>query len=358
MSPPCESYLRGRPARRALRSFYPLHVRICDELPARPAAGLRRGRRHLHRLRLLLVVLDDLGRARPPVRRRHGRPRSDSARTASSSRWRATTATCCSTSWRAASRSSGSSRRRTSPTAAREKGIPTEVRRSSASGPAPRSPHGTARPTSSSATTSSPTSRTSSTSSAGLRALVADDGAGLAGVPAPAAADRGPAVRHDLPRALLLPHAAHRQRPRWPRPASRSSTSRSCRPTVARCASWRCPWRRRRASRRSGAEGAGGRGGRRAAHRRGPRRLRRGGPRHQGDLLDVPDRGRPGRPVGRRVRRSRQGQHAAEPLRHPRGPAAVHGRPQPAQARHVPARDAHPDPRAGAARRGAPRLHR
>ena len=33
------------------------------------------------------------------------------------------------------------------------------------------------------------------------------------------------------------------------------------------------------------------------------------------------------------IRRPRQGQHAAEPLRHPVGPALVHGRPQPGQAR-------------------------
>ena len=46
------------------------------------------------------------------------------------------------------------------------------------------------------------------------------------------------------------------------------------------------------------------------------------------------------------VRRPGQGQHAPEPLRHPVGPALLHGRPQPVQAGEVPARHAHPDLRA------------
>ena len=50
---------------------------------------------------------------------------------------------------------------------------------------------------------------------AGLRALVKDSGAGDAGVPAPAPADRAAAVRHDLPRALLVPVAADREPRAW-----------------------------------------------------------------------------------------------------------------------------------------------
>ena len=59
---------------------------------------------------------------------------------------------------------------------------------------------------------------------------------------------------------------------------------------------------------------------------------------------------------GRRLRRAGQGQHAAQLLRHPAGPARLHGRPQPLQARPVHAR--HPDPgaAAGADRRGPARL--
>ena len=45
------------------------------------------------------------------------------------------------------------------------------------------------------------------------------------------------------------------------------------------------------------------------------------------------------------LRRAGQGQHAAELLRHPAGPARLHGRPQPVQARPVHPR--HPDPGAG-----------
>ena len=61
--------LRARgPARRA-RIFYPLHVRLCDVMPARAASRVRARRGHLLRLRLLLVVLRLLGRAREAVRR-------------------------------------------------------------------------------------------------------------------------------------------------------------------------------------------------------------------------------------------------------------------------------------------------
>ena len=49
------------------------------------------------------------------------------------------------------------------------------------------------------------------------------------------------------------------------------------------------------------------------------------------------------RPVGGRIRRPGQGEHAAQPLRHPIGPALLHGRPEPVQAREVPARHAYPD---------------
>ena len=58
-------------------------------------------------------------------------------------------------------------------------------------------------------------------------------------VPASGAADRGEPVRHDLPRALLLLLVPHRARGAGARTGSRCSTSRSCRPTAARCASTR-----------------------------------------------------------------------------------------------------------------------
>ncbi len=51
---------------------------------------------------------------------------------------------------------------------------------------------------------------------AGLAALVKPDRPGDAGVPAPAAPHRAQPVRHDLPRALPVPVAAHRDAGRWP----------------------------------------------------------------------------------------------------------------------------------------------
>ena len=56
--------------------------------------------------------------------------------------------------------------------------------------------------------------------------------------------------------------------------------------------------------------------------------------------------------AGRRLRRAGQGQHAAQPRGHPVGPAGVHGRPEPLQARQVPARHPHPDPPTRGDRRG------
>ena len=72
-------------------------------------------RRHLHRVRLLLVLFGQLGRARAPLRRGDDRALRARTRTAAWSRSRATTATCCSTSCAAAFRCSASSRRPTSP---------------------------------------------------------------------------------------------------------------------------------------------------------------------------------------------------------------------------------------------------
>ena len=72
---------------------------------------------------------------------------------------------------------------------------------------------------------------------AGMKVLLKPRRRDHDGVPAPAAADRGEPVRHDLPRALLVllvPDRAHAcSRPT----ACGCSTSRSCRRTAARCAS-------------------------------------------------------------------------------------------------------------------------
>ena len=69
------------------------------------------------------------------------------------------------------------------------------------------------------------------------------------------------------------------------------------------------------------------------------------------DLLTFLRRSPHQRAARRRVRRTGQGQHPAQPLRHSRGPARLHRRSQPAQAGPVPPRNAHPDPRTRAHRR-------
>ena len=122
MSPLCESYV---PAERvnAMEPFYPLHAQGLRELPARAARGVRHaGRGHLQRVRVLLVVLRLVGRARAQLRRDGGRALRARPRAASSWRSRATTATCCSTSSSAASRRSASSRPPTSPRSRRSTG--------------------------------------------------------------------------------------------------------------------------------------------------------------------------------------------------------------------------------------------
>ena len=113
LSPLANSYLacRGARAGRALLPAPRLRVRA---VPARPAPDGGYSGGDLQRLRVLLVVLRLVAGACPALRRRRGgAARARSAR-AGSSRSPRTTATCCSTSWSAGSRCSGSSPRRTS----------------------------------------------------------------------------------------------------------------------------------------------------------------------------------------------------------------------------------------------------
>ena len=74
---------------------------------------------------------------------------------------------------------------------------------------------------------------------------------------------------------------------------------------------------------RRGRAGARRRGGRRAAHARGPRRFRQRGRGGTQRPRRVPHRAEPRGQAGRGVRRARQGQHPAEPLRHPGRPGGV-----------------------------------
>ena len=72
MSPLCESYV---PAERlgAMEPFYPLHVRVCEQLSAGAARGVRGAGGDLHRVRLLLLLLGLLGRSRARLRGVGGR---------------------------------------------------------------------------------------------------------------------------------------------------------------------------------------------------------------------------------------------------------------------------------------------
>ena len=88
-----------------------------------------------------------------------------------------------------------------------------------------------------------------------------------------------------------------------------------------------------------------------------PRGFRPGRAEDQERPARLPARRGPRGQVGGRLRRPRQGEHAAQPLRDPVGPALVHRRPEPGQAREIPARYAYPDLRARAPGRNPARLH-
>ena len=185
---------------------------------------------------------------------------------------------------------------------------------SSARRPGRGSPRTTAARTSSSPTTCSRTCPTSSTSPTVCARLVADDGRRHHRDPAPAAPDRGPAVRHHLPRAFLLPVAAHHPAGARHGRADRHRRRGTGVPTAVRCGHGRCPQSRHR-RRRSGSPGSWPT--RRDAGLdtlRGPlgvrRRGRRGPQRHH----RVPHRPVSGRGHGGRLRCPGQGEHPAQPL--------------------------------------------
>ena len=167
-SPLANSYLSAADLARA-ELFLPLVRLRLRALLALPVAGVRDAGGDLHRLRLFLLLLDQLARACPPLRRRDDaalRPRDRRARSSRSPR---TTATCCGTSSSAASRCSASSRRPTSPRrraswASRPRSVSSAARP-----PGSSSARGLRAPISCSATTCSPTSPTSTTSSAAWR---------------------------------------------------------------------------------------------------------------------------------------------------------------------------------------------
>ena len=220
-----------------MEPFYPLRALVCARVLPRAARGVRdAASRSSPRLRVLLVVLDELARARPPLRRgddRALRPRRGAAR---SSRSR---------------RNDGYLLQYFV-----ERGIPVLGIEPAANvaevgdregHPDARSQFFGARPRRDlRAASTRPTccSRNNVLAHvpdlndfvAGMKVLLAPGGVHHDRVPAPAAADRRRPVRHDLPRALLVLLVPHR-RACSRRTGCGSSTSRSCRRTAARCAS-------------------------------------------------------------------------------------------------------------------------
>ena len=243
-------------------------------LPAGPDPAADHARGDLHRVRLLLLLLDLLGRARAAVRRRRGRAARAGPRLV---------------------RGRGRQQRRLPAAARRRAGHPVPGRRAVGErrrgGPregradAHRVPHAR-RPAPQVRAEHGPADLVALNNvyahipdvvgfTEGLRALVADDGWVSIEVQHLLTLVRAHPVRHDLPRALPVLHGAHGPAGARVGRASRWSTSSCCPPTAARSGCGRVrprsPASRRQAVARRARRGAGGR----TAHRRGARRVRR-----------------------------------------------------------------------------------
>ena len=356
MSPLCESFLAADQLEPDGAASIPLHVWVCERCFLVQLAGVRRAGRDLHRVRLLLVLLRHLGRSTPGAtprwRSQRLRPRT---RSLASSRSPATTATCCSTS--------------------SQRGVPVLGIEPAANVAAGRRGEGRADPWSrffgarAGRRSSWPTGATADLIVGNnVLAQVPDLNDFVAGTADPARARTasitmefphllrlidGEPVRHHLPRALLLLLASRRSEAIFAAHGLRALRRRGAsRRTAARCASTPAtptttPARRRRGRascwRRESA--AGLRPTRALRVVRAPR-SRRPSARCSTFLIEAKRAGQD----GRRLRRPRQGQHAAQLLRHPHRLPRLHRRPQPVQAGPVPAGHPHPDPRARADR--------
>ena len=206
-TPPCELFLTAA-AVEAPEPTYPLHVRVCERLPARPDPAADHARGDVHRVRLLLLVLRRPGWSTPAGSSTARSSGSASPRTPSWSRWPATTATCCSTSSSAASGAWASSRRSTSARPPGTRACPRSPRSS------PRRPAGGAR-AARPGRPGLPQQRLRPHPRRGrLHRGPARDGRrrrlGVDRGAAPADAGGAHPVRHRLPRALPVLHAAHR----------------------------------------------------------------------------------------------------------------------------------------------------
>ena len=216
-APPLEARLRGprhvaagqlatcrRSERNAMEPFYPLRALVCEQCFLVQLEEFETPERDLRRLRVLLVVLDELARAL-----RAATPSDDRALRARRVDSQVVEVACNDGYLLQYFVERGIPVLGVEPAAnvaevARREGHPDpgrvlrRARRRDALRRASR------RPTCWSATTCSPTCRTSTTSSPAMKILLAPDGVHHDRVPAPAAADRGQPVRHDLPRALLV----------------------------------------------------------------------------------------------------------------------------------------------------------
>ena len=161
------------------------------------------------------------------------------------------------------------------------------------------------------------------------------------GVPAPPAPDRGDqfdTIYHEHFSYFSLAHASSASSPRT---ACASSTSRSCRRTAGRCGSTRATPRTTVARRRPGASRSSLERERAAGldRPRGVRAFPRAGARTCAHGLRVFLVEAPGARAHRRgLRRAGEGQHAPELLRGRPRPRRLRRRPQPAQAGPLPAR--------------------
>ena len=322
MSPLCESFLRRRPARRdasVLPAARPGLRRAACWSSCPPTSRRRRSSPTTPTSRRTPTRWVAHAEA---LRRRDDRAARARTATAWSSRWRATTATCCSTSSRGASRSLG-----VEPAA----NVAEVGRRARASRPRSRS---------SASETGAGRWRPTGTAdlvvgnnvfahvpdlddfAAGLRALVADDGVVTLEFPHLLRLIEGSqydTIYHEhfsyfslltAPRALGHRRTCGRRRRGAAHPRRLAAGPRPAASAAAE------PSRRGRAA-CSAARQAAGLRHRRRATRASPTRcstIKR-------DLLELPDRRRASGASGRRLRRPGQGQHAAQPLRHPLGPA-------------------------------------
>ena len=333
--------------------FYPLHVRICVEcllvqLPAYiPAEDIFSDYAYFSSYSDSWVQHAKALRGRTPS------TGSASATTRSWSRWPATTATCCSTPSPAGIRSLGIEPAANVAEAAVEKGVPTEVMfLGEETGAEVAAEHGPADLVVANNVFAHVPDIVDFTK--GLRALVADDGTVSIEIPHLLRLIEGneyDTIYHEhfsylsllTTQRVLADGRAHRGRRRGAAHA-----------TAGRCAPGRCPTESAGAPSQAvavvlAAEEAAG-----PAHPRGSRRLRPpvvAGPQRP---HRVPDRVLP-----RRARRSWRTAPRARATRCSTTAASaatcrVQRRPQPAQARQVPAGDAHPDPSRRGAGRGRP----